>query len=156
MAAPIGNQFWKLCPKTGRKPIYEDNEVHIFEQDCMDYFEQTQQRRDWDKQHWAGKDGKEVAVKVPCPFSKGGLFIFLGLSKDTWENYKSRKGFLDVITRVENIIYTQKLDGASTGHFNHNIIARELGLVDKREDDLKNNGKDFVTAINIVMPDVKE
>jgi hypothetical protein len=57
----------------------------------------------------------------------------LDISKDTWVNYKERKGFLEVSTRVEGIIYTQKFEGASVGAFNSSIIARDLGLKDNSE-----------------------
>ena len=127
MGAPIGNQFWKLRPVSGRKPIYEDAET--FEADCMEYFEQTSQRTDWNKQQWVGKDGDEVTVRVHPPFTKTALCVFLGMTLDTMANYKAKgKDFLAVITRVEEIIYAQKFEGAATGHYQQNIIARDLGL----------------------------
>lgn len=36
---------------------------------------------------------------------------------------------------VETTIYTQKFEGAAVGAFNSNIIARDLGLADKKEID---------------------
>jgi hypothetical protein len=131
MGAPKGNQFWKLAPKSGRKLIYQTPEE--LEADCMEYFEVTSGRTDWNKQNWVGKDGNEVTVKVATPFTKTGMMIFLGISDDTWENYKKRQEFLGIITYVERIIYTQKFEGATTGHYNSSIIARDLGLVDKKE-----------------------
>lgn len=133
MAAPKGNEFWKLAPSTGRKPMYSD--PADLEKDCFDYFEQTSQRKDWNKQNWVGKTGREVAVKVQTPFTISGLQIFLGMSDTTWGKYREKEAFVGVITHVEKIIYTQKFEGAVAGHYNANIIARDLGLSDKKEID---------------------
>ena len=67
-----------------------------------------------------------------------GLCIFLDISQDTWEDYKKREDFIGITTRVEGIIYSQKLEGAAADLLNSNIIARELGLSDKKELDLSN------------------
>ena len=34
---------------------------------------------------------------------------------------------------IKKVIYTQKIEGASTGKFNHQIVALELGLAAKTE-----------------------
>ncbi|MFC0183379.1 terminase small subunit [Pseudarcicella hirudinis] len=47
-----------------------------------------------------------------------------------------QKIFLEVITRIEEIVYVQKFEGAAVGAFNANIIARDLGLADKQNIDL--------------------
>ncbi len=47
------------------------------------------------------------------------------------------KDFSKVITRIREIIYNQKFTGAAAGFLNPNIIARDLGLVDKAETALK-------------------
>ena len=132
MSAPEGNQFWKLRSKHGRNKIFED--VDIFREAIYEYFETTHNRT-INEQHWVGKDGDEVAKRHPVPFTLQGLCNFLDISTDTWRNYKTAmsKDFLEVITRVEDIIYQNKFEGAVTGFFNANIIARDLGLADKKE-----------------------
>ena len=136
MGAPLGNQFWKLRPRSGRKPKYDDSGQ--FALDIEEYFEVTSQRDDWNKQEWVGKDGIEVSRRVQTPFTQIGLCIFLGMSQDTFNSYKERgKDFLGVITYAEEVIYAQKYEGATTGHFSANIIARDLGLADKKEIDQK-------------------
>lgn len=47
--------------------------------------------------------------------------------KDGYNEYRT------IITRIHDEIYNDKFEGASVGQFNANIIARDLGLVDKRE-----------------------
>ncbi len=41
--------------------------------------------------------------------------------------------FSETLSRVRDIIYQQKYDGAVSGFFNAGIISRDLGFVDKRE-----------------------
>ena len=69
------------------------------------------------------------------PYSKSGLALFLDVDYRTVEALKENedKGFLHIISRIENIIYTQKIEGATVGAFNANIVSRELGLADKVE-----------------------
>jgi hypothetical protein len=47
------------------------------------------------------------------------------------QNNKDSKDFMPIITRIKEIIYNQKFSGAAAGFFNANIIARDLGLSDK-------------------------
>lgn len=108
----------------------------------MEYFEKTEERNDWDEDDWVGKDAKKVNRHHKTPFTINSLCIFLDISRTTWFNYKETfngktdevsQEFMNIITRVEDIIYTQKFEGAVTGHFKDNIIARDLGLADKSE-----------------------
>lgn len=62
-----------------------------------------------------------------------GLCIFLDISTETWRTYREKEDFLGVTTRVEEIIRTQKFEGAAGGFLNPNIIARDLGLAEKSE-----------------------
>ena len=74
----------------------------------------------------------EPAAKMRA-MTLDGLCIFLDVSFQTWLNYKTRKGFLDIIGRVESIVCVQKFTGAAAGLLNPNVIARDLGLADKSE-----------------------
>jgi len=46
--------------------------------------------------------------------------------------------FVGVTTRAEEVIYNQKFAGAAAGLLNANIIARDLGLSDKKDINSKN------------------
>lgn len=126
----IGNNFWELRSTHGRNLIFASPEI-LWEA-VKEYFEVTSQRV-WTKKDWVGKDALEVERESTPPFTLTGLRIFLGISAQTWIDYKNRKDFVEVCTRVEEIIYTQKFEGATIGAYNANIIARDLGLADKRE-----------------------
>ena len=143
MAAPKGNRFWELRTSHGRKPIEMFQDAELLKNSCFEYFEKTSSRREWDEQNWVGKDGDEVTKNKVTPFSIKGLCVFLDITFQTWQNHKEagndknatalQKDIFDIITRVEEIIETQQFEGAVTGHFQANIIARKLGLSDKSE-----------------------
>lgn len=150
MGAPKGNQFWKLRSKHGRDKIFSSPQVFL--EACYEYFEATDKRK-WYKTEFHGKDANECHVPNETPYTITGLYIFLDISKETWYDYKKRKDFVDVITHVENIIYTQKFEGATVGAFNANIIARDLGLKDNQEID--QNIKSNNLKIEVVKMDGK-
>lgn len=81
---------------------------------------------------YQGANTHEPVAKMRA-MTISGLCIFLDISKQAWSEYKARDGFGDVTTRIEEIIRTQKFEGASADLLNPNIIARDLGLADKSE-----------------------
>lgn len=108
--------------------------------DCLEYFEDTSKRK-WKRKDWVGKDAKMVTRETETPFSLTGLFVFLDINRQTWTNYRDRDGFLAVCTRVEQIMFTQKFEGASVGAYNANIIARDLGLKENIDASINDNRK---------------
>ena len=75
-------------------------------------------------------------VKHKRPFTQAGLCVYLGISEDTWRNYRDKKPeYFEVTKLITDAMYDQKFSGASAGLFNANIIARDLGLKDKSEID---------------------
>lgn len=84
--------------------------------------------------------GTIVELDTIRPFTWEGFEDFL-FEKDIIFNLKdyrfNKNGAYDefsaIITRIGDIIYNQKFEGAAVGAFNANIIARDLGLSDKSE-----------------------
>jgi hypothetical protein len=135
MAAPEGNQFWKLRASSGPKLKYETDEELLV--DCLEYFETRSQM---------------MMNGQPMPYTIGSLCIFLDITQETWRTWaKERKDLSAVITRVNEIIDDQKLSGAMVGSYNHNIVARVLGLADHKN----HTGEVTVNKIErrIVKPD---
>lgn len=142
MAAPKGNKFWQARSRHGRKPKWEDpNELW---EACEEYFEWVEgnplKASELVKYQGRYKTAKVAKMR---PMTVGALCIFLGVTQETWCQYRSRQGFSEVVTRVDEIIREQKFAGAAAGLLETNIIARDLGLIDKTEqkhgvsDDLK-------------------
>jgi len=86
-----------------------------------------------------------------------GLCIFLNIIPNTWYTYAKRDDFKDIISQVESIIRTQKFEGASADLLNANIIARDLGLVDKNEHSGPDGGPiESKWTVEIVKANVEE
>lgn len=132
MAAPKGNQFWKLRSKHGRDKLFAS--PGLLEEAAGEYFTWCE-KNPWMKKDWVGKDAFEVDRPTARPFTLQGFCLYCDASREWWNKFKdsASEDFLQVITRIEEIIYTQKFEGAVVGAFNANIIARDLGLADKKE-----------------------
>lgn len=141
MAAPKGHQFWKLSSRHGRKKLFSTPEL-LWEAAC-EYFqwcddnplqEDTIQKRKVDNQSEAIE---HHTVNKMRPYTMQGLALYLNCSveylKNFEQNNKDANIFMPIITRIRETVYNQKFTGAASGFFSTNIIARDLGLSDKRE-----------------------
>lgn len=135
MGAPLGNRFWENRSKHGRDKLFATPEL-LWEAAC-EYFEWCEENP-WLKNE-AIKSGERTGVLIPIPTARPytitGLCLYLDCNTQYFNQFKknlkdSDKDFSLVITRIEEIIYTQKFEGAAVGAFNPNIIARDLGLSD--------------------------
>ena len=72
-----------------------------------------------------------------------GLCLFLDISTQTWHDYCKREDFIDVTSKIDRVIRDQKFSGAASDMLNANIIARDLGLTDKKEVDAKHSFGDM-------------
>ena len=133
MSAPLENQFWKARSTHGRKPLFENAEDLWAA--CLEYF-QWIEANPLIVQEPIKFQGTGTLMDVPKarPMTQAGLCNFLDINTDTWNNWKhERLDLSEVITRVEQVIFQNKFEGAAAGFFNANIIARDLGLADKQE-----------------------
>jgi len=145
--APKGNQFWMLRSKHGRDKLFASPE--LLWKAAQEYFKHTDKRK-WVKKDWVGKDALKVERETETPYTISGMCLYFDCSREWWNEFKNSKheDFIQVITRIEQIIYTQKFEGAVVGAFNANIISRDLGLIDKSELTGK-DGKDLLPVIKI-------
>jgi DNA-packaging protein gp3 len=143
-AAPKGNQFWKLRSKHGRDKLFATPEL-LWEAAC-EYFAYCD-KNPWKvvKDKTKGKNKEKEESPTQCPYTLTGLMAYLDVSKSFWNDFKKggHEDFSVVITRIENIIESQQLEGAIVGAFNANIVSRINGLADKQEIDHTNAGKEF-------------
>lgn len=142
MAAPLGNQFWKLRSKHGRDKLFSDPEA-LWEAAC-EYFEWCG-LNPWVKNEAVKSGdlaGQLIQIPTERPFTISGLCIYLGVNTKYFNDFADytqdkdddiSKGFSEIITRIREATYTQKFEGAAVGAFNANIIARDLGLADKKD-----------------------
>jgi len=168
--APKGNQFWKVRTSHGRKRIFAS--AKIMWAAAQEYFEWCH-NNPWYKVEQVKMPGKRYqnekgkwmqpkqTVELPTarPYTLTGLCIFLNVNtryfldfKDSIEGKKEKRyqDFSQVIMRIEEIIRTQKYEGAAVGAFNANIISRDLGLIDKI--DHTTNGKELPASVLLNIP----
>lgn len=146
MAAPIGNQYYLLRSKDGRDKEYTPEKLL---QTANEYFQWCLDNPLKEEQIVKYRDTYEkVGVNKMRPFTLQGFCNYAEIMKNTFLNYEKDKDFLHVTTRIRGIIENHQLEGAASGFLNPNIIARKLGLADKKEV----NGKmaiDQIKGMNI-------
>lgn len=144
MAAPLGNQFWKQRSKHGRDRLFETPQL-LWEAAC-EYFQ-------WCDENplieidFKGKDADRVELPKMRAYTMHGLCFYLDCNTVYFNQFELSirdktdelsKDFSKVITRIREVVYNQKFTGAAAGFLNPNIIARDLGLADKKE--VENSG----------------
>lgn len=73
-------------------------------------------------------------IARPRVFSIIGLCVFAGIAhKNFLYTYAADPAYETAIGMINSIIYQNKFEGAVSGVFKENIIARELGLKDKMD-----------------------
>lgn len=155
MAAPKGNQFWKLRSKHGRDKLFATPDL-LWEAAC-EYFEWCDENPfktdniEKIKINGEGEKLKREPLDKMRAYTMHGLCIYLDCSTQFFtnfeENNKSSEDFMEVITRIREVVYEQKFTGAAAGLFNANIIARDLCLADKTEVKQESNHKFDLSAM---------
>lgn len=143
MAAPKGNSFWKNRSSHGRDKLFSTSK--LMWEAAMEYFEWCD-NNPWEKVESSTKvSGQEYKITPTArPYTMTGLCLYLDCNTQYFNQFKKsldkeEQDFSLVITRIEEIIYTQKFEGAAVGAFNANIIARDLGLRDEKVVDSKSS-----------------
>ncbi len=155
MAAPKGNDYYKIRSKNGRSRKFKTPNALM--KACNEYFEWCLENplkeeqivnKAWTEilyidatDNEGNPTQKEIKKVHPYsiahvskmrPFTLGGLCNFIDLAISNIKEYEKREDYQAVTTRVRQIIYNQKFEGAASGFLNANIIARDLGLADKQ------------------------
>jgi hypothetical protein len=144
----LGNQFWKLAPNIGRKPIWENPEE--MRAACEEYFEHVISTPFWDNQVISFQGvGTDHPVEKMRAMTIDGLCVFLGIARSTWRNYRTNPVFMPVTEYVESVMFDYKLTGAAAGFLNANIIIRDLGLKDSAEIDHRSGDGSMTPAPTI-------
>ena len=128
-----GNRFWQARSSAGPKPIFADPEPLWAA--CCEYFEWVETHPLQEAKAFS-YEGQITVASLPKmrAMTIGGLCVFLDIDRATWNVWREKRPDLyEVITRAEEIIYQQKFEGASADLLNSNIIARDLGLTDKKD-----------------------
>lgn len=127
-----GNRFWEARSSHGRKPIFETPEA-LWDAACQ-YFAWVEANPLYEDRlvTFQGEATHEPVAKMRA-MTIAGLCLFLDISRQGWHEYCAKPDFSDVTSRIDDVIRSQKFAGAAADLLNANIIARDLGLADKRE-----------------------
>ncbi len=143
MPAPEGNNYWQFRDKHGRDFKYTPEKLWE-EFIAYDTWVRENPLKEQLIFHAQGVITKTDATKMRAMTLKG-FQLFADISHTTWDNYEKNEDFVAIATCIRDAIYTYKFEGASATLLNPNIIARDLGLVDKQQTDIPQLGK--VTGI---------
>ncbi|MDV4010027.1 DNA-packaging protein [Elizabethkingia anophelis] len=133
----IGNQFWKLRSKNGRDLLFATPNL-LWEAAC-EYFQWVESNPLYETKVFQYQ-GDIVTKEVPImrAMTMRQLCFYLNCNEAYFRNFKAnltedKKDFSTVISDIEDVVYTQKFQGAAGNLLNPKIIACDLGLVEKRE-----------------------
>lgn len=146
----IGNKYWQFRSKDGKDPKYK---AEALWDKAVEYFEWVESNPLKEEQLFAyqGSVTKET-VNLMRAMTFDGLELYLDISHVTWGNYKKKKDYITITTRIEKIIREQKFTGAAANLLNPNIIARDLGLRDEQKIDSDIN----ITVSRVKKPPIDE
>lgn len=128
-----GNRLWEARSTAGPKPVFATAEALWAA--CEEYFQWITDNPLYEAKAFS-YEGKVTIASMPKMHAMTitGLCLFLDVTDATWREWRASRADLSaVISRVEKIIYEQKFTGAAADLLNANIIARDLGLADKKE-----------------------
>ena len=149
MQFQAGNKFWLARSSHGRNPIFSNPEQ--LRNACYEYFQWVEDNPLCEEKifHSQGMITKDTVTKMRA-MTISGLCLFLDICENTWANYKKQPDFLSITLEVEKVIYNQKFTGAAADLLNPNIIARELGLADKQQNEHTGvDGKPIAHSVEI-------
>ena len=156
MAAPKGNQFWKLRSKHGRDKLFATPEL-LWEAAC-EYFEWCEKNPLKETKAFAFQ-GIITTDKVPVmrAMTLSQLCFYLNCNESYFRTFKSQlrieqQDFNTVIAEIEGTIYNQKFQGAAANLLNANIISRDLGLIDRSETDVTSGGQSLPPVVINIQP----
>lgn len=148
MPAPKGNKYWEFRDKHGRDHKYTPESLW---KEAIAYFNWVEENPLWESVLVSkgiiinkGTENEKTVYSTKMPKMRAmtiaAFCLFADICEKTFANYRNDKDFVQVITRIEKNIYSQKFEGAAATLLNPNIIARDLGLKDEQKIDLSNNG----------------
>lgn len=124
-----GNTYWKQIANWGRGNERKYIPETLWAK-ALEYFDWIISNP-WREQTVSA--GKILSIEKPRPMTIYGFCSFANMTFDTYNNYRKEDAYLDITTRIDDIIRDYKLCGAEAGAFHPNIVARQLSLADKQE-----------------------
>jgi hypothetical protein len=136
MAAPLGNEFYKMRINTGAPRKFDTPEdLAAAFNSYFEYIEASPLKESVLMKVKVGLNEKVKVYNRPLPraMTIQGFCAFTGFASTALYEYEKQEGYREIIARAKEVMFSQKIEGAAAGLFNPSIIARELGLTEKTE-----------------------
>lgn len=126
-----GNTWWKARINTGRKMKFDTPEDLWAAAEA--YFQWVEDNPLKEERVFVSQ-GVVTRVDVPHPRAMLGMTMerFIGVSHGCWIKYTQREEFEEVCERIKGVIFQQKFELGCADMLNPNLVARELGLMEKK------------------------
>lgn len=143
-----GNELYRLRKSDGRNTLFTDPEV--FREKANEYFQYCEDNPFLEevivnKQTTTtveNSEGEKVTTTIPYskdalskmrPFTLEGLCNYMDICVNTFKSYEKKQDFIDICNRIRMVIDTQQYEGAAANFFSQSLIARRLGLIERRD-----------------------
>jgi hypothetical protein len=128
----MGNEYYRLRSKDGRDRLFSTPDDLWMA--CCEYFQWVKDNPMTEEKIFRTKGGlSREDIYHDRAMTLAGLRVYIGLSASGYQVYQKKDEYQWVTNAVRDIMYSQKFEGAASGFFKENLIARELGLKDKKE-----------------------
>lgn len=147
----VGNKYW-MNRLYNRGPSKKYSNPDDLWDACVDYFKWAEDNPLIEERlfSYQGETHTGTITKMRAMTIRE-LCLHINIDPTTWHSYRSLKDVSRITTRVDDIIYTQKLTGAAADLLNPNIIARELGLKDANIHEISGPGGEPIQTITSEM-----
>lgn len=159
MAATRGNKFWKQRTKHGRDKLFSDPAtLWAAFYEYIDLCDRSPYMRPELVKHQGM--ATEYEISLGRPYSIDGLTIYLGVSASYFRSFKANiktkidakrataieEELLDAVEMIEQVCYTQNLEGAMVRVFDSGLVAKKHGIADNLNANVKSEGAIVVTV----------
>lgn len=132
MPAPKGNKYWTKRKKDGKERKLTPIELL---DEAYEYFQWCEDNPMYKNEVLRGgsRAGELIEIPIERPKSINGLCNYISICERTFRNYEDVEDYVPITSHIRSIIEQNQFDGAVIGIYDSNIIARKLGLADKKE-----------------------
>lgn len=125
-----GNRIWRMRASDNCKPRIFETPADMWQAACR-YFDWAVDTPLFETKTFCSQ-GEVVHADVAKTraFTIAAMCLHMGMSVKTWDLYRKRPEFEDVVESIYSVIWTQKFEAAAAELLNPMIVAREIGLKD--------------------------
>lgn len=126
-----GNTWWKARVNPGRYKKFDTPEELWAA--AEEYFEWVEATPLLEERVFVNQ-GDVTRVNLPHPRAMlvTTMERFIGVSHGCWVKYTQREEYKEVCERIKSVIFQQKFELGCADMLNPNLVARELGLMEKK------------------------